>query len=262
MAGLEAQRQRWRERRVFFEPFERLYAHVKGHGLGQGLLLAETPLKGHQVTFEGYLHQGEMQPLAVVDSIMLPGTISFMRFSYPSALAAAAQERVAAVARTVMEGIGYGDGLFNIEMMVDPADGAPWIIEINPRMASQFADLYEKVDGFNTYEILLDLAAGRRPQRRWRQGRHRMAASCVLRTFANHLVRGVPTPGQVAALEAELADARIEILATPGRRLSQEMQDDVSYRYGIVSLGGRDLDDILRTFERCRTALPFALDPV
>ena len=37
------------------------------------------------------------------------------------------------------------------------------IIEINPRMCSQFADLFEKVDGTNTYEYALALATGVRP---------------------------------------------------------------------------------------------------
>ena len=41
--------------------------------------------------------------------------------------------------------------MFNIEMMYDAATDRIGIIEINPRMASQFADLYEKVDGTNSY---------------------------------------------------------------------------------------------------------------
>ena len=40
------------------------------------------------------------------------------------------------------------------------------------------------------------------------------------------------------------------------------MQDGGSYRYGIVSLGGRDRDDVIRKFERCRTMLNFTLTDV
>jgi hypothetical protein len=40
------------------------------------------------------------------------------------------------------------------------------------------------------------------------------------------------------------------------------MQDASSYRYGIVSIGGRDRDEVLAVFERCRTMLGFVLNPV
>ena len=45
------------------------------------------------------------------------------------------------IAATLMPGLGFDNGLFNIEMMYDPSSGAISVIDINPRMASQFADL-------------------------------------------------------------------------------------------------------------------------
>jgi hypothetical protein len=54
---------------------------------------------------------------------------------------------------------------------------------------------------------------------------------------------------------------RVEVLATQGRRLSQEMQDGESFRYGIVSIGGRDRQDILSTLDECRARLSFSFDP-
>ena len=59
-----------------------------------------------------------------------------------------------------MSGLGFDNCMFNIEMMYDAREDRIAIIEINPRMASQFADLYEKVDGTNAYEVLLDLGMG------------------------------------------------------------------------------------------------------
>ena len=94
---------------------------------------------------------------------MFPGTLAFARFDYPSALPQSVQARMAEIATTVMEGLGFDNGLFNIEMMYDRETGRVAIIEINPRMASQFADLYEKVDGTNSYEVLLAVGQGRAP---------------------------------------------------------------------------------------------------
>ena len=71
------------------------------------------------------------------------------------------QARMGEIAATTMQGLGFDNGIFNIEMMYDAEADRISIIEINPRMASQFADLYEKVDGTNSFSVLLDIAQGR-----------------------------------------------------------------------------------------------------
>jgi hypothetical protein len=57
-------------------------------------------------------------------------------------------------------------------------------------------------------------------------------------------------------------DVRIEVHATAGRRLSDELQDGSSFRYGIVNLGGASRDDLLERFEHCRAKLGFVLLPI
>ena len=103
------------------------------------------------------LYGGEVHILGVVNSIFFPDTLAFSRFDYPSALPEGVQERMADIAKRLMSGLGFDNGMFNVEMMYDAREDRIAIIEINPRMASQFADLYEKVDGTNAYEVLLDL---------------------------------------------------------------------------------------------------------
>jgi hypothetical protein len=145
--------------------------------------------------------------------------------------------------------------------MYDRETGRIAIIEINPRMASQFADLYEKVDGTNSYQVLLDIAEGRAPAFARRQGRYAFAASCVLRSFVDCHVEAVPSDANVQRL-AGLYPVRIEMHATPGRMLSDELHDGQSYRYGIVNLGGRDLADVLQKFAACRDELGIVLRPL
>lgn len=242
----------------FFQPFESLLADYAALMLGPRVIV-EGLLEGTQVTVEGYAQGGEVHVFGVVDSVMYPGTRSFQRFEYPSSLPDSVQARMADIARRLVGGIGYDNALFNIEMMYDARNDAVHIIEINPRIASQFADLYEKVDGTNTYEVLLDVALGKRAVFRRRAGKHRFAASCVLRTFENATVTALPSAAEIANVQRLHPDARVEVLATPGRRLSQEMQDGESYRYGIISLGGRDRDDILAILAQCCSLLTFGL---
>lgn len=251
----------WRALDEFFLPLDRMLEAYAGISVGGVRLIAESLLKGRQVTVEGYAYDGEVTVLGVVDSIFFPGTLAFSRFDYPSSLPDHVQERMSAIATRLMLGVGYRDGMFNIEMMYDEDRDRISIIEINPRMASQFADLYEKVDGTNSYTILLDIGRGVKPTPERRNGPYAFAASCVLRAFEDCVATRLPSEDNIAWLEAEFAGIRVEVHATVGRKLSDEMQDGGSYRYGIVNLGGRDLADVLAKFEVCRERLGIVLEP-
>ena len=253
---------RWAKLDDFFLPLERLLQHHAGIDAGTTRLIAEGLLKGVQVTVEGYAYGGEVTILGVVDSILFPGTLAFSRFEYPSALPQNVQERMADIARRLMSGLGFDIGLFNIEMMYDESDDRIGIVEINPRMASQFADLYEKVDGTNAYEILLDIGTGVAPAPKRREGPYSFAASCVLRTFEDCLVARLPSQDQLASLAELYPDVRVELDATVGRKLSDELQDGASYRYGVINLGGCDRAQVLERFARCRERLGVSLLPV
>ena len=65
------------------------------------------------------------------------------------------------------------------------------------------------------------------------------------------------SPDEAAAVEEEFPDARIEVLAEAGRRLSEQMQDGRSYRYAIINAGGSDCDDAQQRARQCRRRLDF-----
>jgi biotin carboxylase len=246
----------------FFAPFRTLYEHHVGEPFGDGSVLAEGLLEGLQFTVEGFAFAGEVEVIAIVDSVMFPGTVSFRRFDYPSRLPDSVQARAARLAARVMRAIGFSHGQFNIELMYDAARDTLSIIEINPRMASQFADMYEKVDGWSSYEGLVDLALGRRPRPLRRAGRHGVAVSHVLRRFDDAFVEAVADAREIREIERRHPDVRVEILCTPGMRLSQEMQDGASYRYGIVNVGARDWNHVDEVIADCVSRLGFRLADV
>lgn len=63
----------------------------------------------------------------------------------------------------VLKGMGYEHGFFNIELFYDERTDRLTVTEINPRLASQLADLYQKVDGLRVFDMLIELALGRDP---------------------------------------------------------------------------------------------------
>jgi hypothetical protein len=122
------------------------------------------------------------------------------------------------------------------------------------------------VHGIDTYAMQLDLALGRDPGGRevWAPGRSRgmVAASFVLRTFENGYVRRIPLAAEIECLAERFPEAFIEILVKEGEKLSDELQDDESYRYALVDLCAKDRKELLKKFDEAKYLLPFAFEPL
>src|SRR5262249_14872323 len=147
---------------------------------------------------DGFCVAGEVQIMGIVDSVMFPDTHTFERFEYPSRLPAGVQDRMAKIAGDAVRALGIRDGQFNVELFYHRPTDSIRLIEVNPRLSYQFADLYQYVDGSNTYDVLLDLTLGRRPSFRKRAGEFKVSASFVMRTFKGRKLRRIPSPQQVA----------------------------------------------------------------
>ena len=206
----------------------------------------------------GVAFAGEIKPLGVVDSIMYPGTQAFMRFDYPSRLPPAAQVQALEVAKKFLNAVGFMHGMFNMEFFYDAATETLKVIEFNPRMASQFSDLYRRVDGLNLHAMALELAHGRDP---WALPREvstaGAASSFVYRVFderASHLPQRIPTmPSRIQneQLLSHFPDSLFLQFPKAGHSLARDFKWLGSYRYGILHLSGRDVHDLQ---ERCQRA--------
>ncbi|TMH60464.1 MAG: ATP-grasp domain-containing protein [Betaproteobacteria bacterium] len=219
-------------------------------------LIGEEPLDGVQINVDGYVARGAAYCLGVVDSVMYPGTIAFQRFEYPSRLPQSAQRDAERVACRALETIGFDHGLFNVELFWRPRDGAIKIIEINPRLAAQFADLYEKVDGMNPYRVLADLAIGREPRWVRRAGRYGAAASFVFREF-DGAIKVAPSRAEIRWLQAAHPDICLQTFIKHGASRGREMKWLGSYRYATVNIGGRNREDLFRRYDSVCSNLAF-----
>ncbi len=238
-------------------PYERLLQSYRPGSLGAGCFIGERVLGGALVTVEGFATRGRVQILGITDSIMYDGTMSFRRFDYPSRLPDGVQDRMRELVARIAPRLGLSDTVFNVEMFHDPEADTIHIVEVNPRMAYQFADLYEKVDGINTYDVQLALATGEAPAIHRGRGAHRVATSFVFRKFEDALLSRHPGADDIARLRLRFPDARVRLYGEPGRRLSRIEKGVESYRYAIVNLGGASWDDLDARFEDAKRCLPF-----
>ena len=190
--------------------------------------IVEELLTGLEVTLEGYVQRGRVTTIGVTDSVKYPGTISFERFEYPTRLSEERQAELEDVSARVVLAHGLDDAFFNVEFFV-PDEGPARVIELNGRLASQFAPLVRALHGRSTYDALFALAAGEDPA--WETRRpDGVGVSYVVRVFEDALVEAVPEP-----------EEDLEVLVRPGRRLSEQgVNDAASFRLAILYGVGRD----------------------
>jgi hypothetical protein len=212
--------------------------------------IAEELLTGDEVTLEGYVHQGKVTTIGVTDSVKYPGTLSFERFEYPSKVSEERQVELCDVAARVLHEGAFDGGFFNVEFFV-PERGPGQIIEVNGRIASQFAPLVQALHGRSTYDVLFELACGEDPG--WDEGLPDGAAvSFVVRVFEDAFVEEVPDP-----------EDGLEVLVRPGVALSEQGQNDAqSYRLAILYGAGETRAEAVAACRERAKALNFRLAPV
>ena len=238
------------------EPFERIAKkRLPEAGTAHSLML-EAPMRGRQYNLDGYVWKGEVRKLGVVDEVMYPNTDAFMRFEYPSKLHLEAQDRAHDVARRFLEAAGFTHGLFNMEFFHDEATDKITVIEFNPRMASQFSDLYLRVDGIDLHEIAFALAHGIDPATLSRaQPKAGAAASFVYRSFEQFATVHFPSFGQKNTFWKAFPDALLFEYRKDAKELQRDFKWLRSYRYGIMHLDGKDSRDLRQRCEQASAML-------
>jgi biotin carboxylase len=238
--------------RHLVEPFDRVMrARIPSATTAHRMML-ETPIRAQQFNLDGYVYNGEFRVIGCVDSIMYPGTQAFMRFDYPSQLALNIVAQFKLAIEPFLKEINYTYGLLNVEFFWDETTQSLKIIEVNPRMASQFSDLYRRVDGIDLHEYAFALAHGVDPATLPKQTpKYGAASSFVYRSFDPNQQIAMPTKEQRAQLFREFPDAIFFDFPKDKSQIARDFKWLGSYRYGILHLGGRDENDLR---ERCERA--------
>ena len=253
------------------EPFERVAKRllplegISGTVSTAHSMMLEEPVNASsagQYNLDGYVCNGKMHTLGVVDAIMYPDTQAFMRFDYPSELTPEIQTRAAKIAEKFLQAIGFTHGLFNMEFFYDRANDKLTVIEFNPRMASQFADLYLRVDGIDLHAMALELAHGRDPSLLARvKPSAACATSAVYRVFdanAPHLPQHVPSVPATASLNQLRRHFPDHLFMHMPKSVSSSARDFKwlgSYRYGILHLGGSSKQNLMERIDHASALL-------
>jgi hypothetical protein len=254
--------------RSLVRPFDRVCRARLPEAGSSHRMMIEEPVPSHvaQYNLDGWVQDGRIHALGVVDAVMAPGTQAFMRWEVPSRLPPDMQRRALDVARRFLDAIGYRHGFFNLEFFHDAAADRLMVIECNPRLASQFADLYRRVLGVDAHAMALALALGNDPAAvPCIAPTAGCAASLVYRAFPGEPVPAGPDAARREAFARAYPDALLFTFPKRGAALARDFKWTGSHRYAIVHLGGCGREDLRARAEDASALLgwpaPYA-DPV
>ncbi len=236
-------RELWVIRRLV-EPFERICRERLPQAGSAHRMLVEEPVPAHvaQYNLDGWVQGGQVHALGLVDAIMYPGTQAFMRWDHPSRAGAGLQARALDVARRFLAAIGYDHGFFNLEFFHDAATDRLSVIECNPRLASQFADLYRRVQGLDAHAMAVALALGEDPLALPRAAPTAGAAASLVYRHFDPGTLPPPEPGPAARARFGAAHPQGLLFTFPkkGHGLARDYKWLGSHRFAIIHLDGRD----------------------
>ncbi|HEU4420204.1 MAG TPA: ATP-grasp domain-containing protein [Planctomycetota bacterium] len=250
--------------RGLMRPFEQLAREWVELPCSVDRVLLEQPMDGDQVNVDGYVEDGEVHLLGIVDEWMYEKEVArarhFAGFTYPSRQPDVVQQRVRAAAAAAIRAVGFRRGLFNIEMFV-LRDGSVRVIEINPRSAAQFATMYREVDGIDVEGIGIALALGEPGASVKRVAPTAgAAASFVFRRFDG--THGpMPAPGAEQWLAATHPRARLWLERSNARALRREYRWFGSHRYAVLNFAAQDFPTLMRQGAECGERL-FGVGPL
>jgi len=242
--------------RHLVEPFERVVRQRLPQAGSAHNMLLEQPLRGHQYNLDGYVFDSQVHALGVVDAIHYPNTQAFMRFEFPSRLGADIQARALDVARRFLMAVGFTHGLFNMEFFYDAAHDTLGVIEFNPRLASQFSDLYLRVLGLDLHAVAMALAHRQDPATLVRTAPSAgAAASLVYRSFEPDALVHQPSQAQQDAVTRQFPEALLFCFAKTPSQVARDFKWLGSYRYGILHLAALDAAHLRADCERASAIL-------
>ncbi len=239
--------------RPFNDVVERMAAtNINGH-----YMLGEQLIDGFQVNVDGYIQHGKAHILGIVDAVMYPGTDAFMRWEYPSRLPFEWKEKIHATSLAVIKALKFDYGLFNVELKICSHSGDCKLIEVNPRMAAQFSDMYEMVDGINLHDLALKLALNESVDTSKKVQRYKCATSFVYRRFDGKGQDHFPGPDEFKALEQFDPGAQLLLFKKSGNELKRETKWLQSYRYACMNMGAESEEQLMEKYRNASRLIGF-----
>jgi hypothetical protein len=220
--------------------------------------LCEDLISGTQVTVDGYVLDGDITFFGITKANFYPGTNSFFYHSFPHAFSPTLDALIKDVLSRLIPALGIDNSFFNVELRADEEHEAFKILEINSRIAFQFAKTIEAVSGFDPLELLCDVAVGKRPEPDGSEKkRFSYCYNFELHHFSDAHILQTPTQSAYEEIRFRYPEASVRNLIHENLNLSDFKHNPESYRYGVVDVPGNSHEEIMQKFDHLVSLLGY-----
>ncbi len=211
--------------------------------------LCEGLIEGDQVTVDGYIFKGEINFFGITRANFYPGTNSFFYHAYPHEMSADLTKKIEDALGRLIPALGIDNSFFNIELKTDEANNTFKIIEVNSRIAFQFAKTIESVRGFDPLHLLCDVAVGKKPDLRpIKENRFKYCYNFELHHFSDARILQTPTQSAYEEIRLKYPEVYIRNLVHEGLNLSDFKHNPQSFRYGVLDVPGNSHEEIMEKY--------------
>lgn len=223
--------------------------------------LCEDLISGTQLTVDGYVFEGEVTCFGVTMAVYHPRTNSFSHHEFPYELSPALHSAVISALTRLIPAMGLNNSFFNAEIRVDETAETFAIVEVNSRIAFQFAGTIEAVTGISPLFMLCDVAVGKRPRYTPRSEQlFRYCYNFELHHFSDARILQTPTRSVLDEISLQHPEVRIRNLIHENVNLSDFKHNPESFRYCVLNIPGNTHDEIMCKYDDVVSMLGYKFD--
>ncbi|MFW5932389.1 MAG: ATP-grasp domain-containing protein, partial [Desulfohalobiaceae bacterium] len=220
--------------------------------------LCEELVHGEQVTVDGFIHQGQVHIFGLTKACYYPGTNSFSHHVFPYSFSPELDAKIEDALCRLIPALGMNNTFFNVELRAEPEKNSFKIIEVNSRIAFQFAKTIQAVRGFDPLRLLCELAVGRSPDLDTKDRQtFRYCFNFELHTFSDKRILRTPTQSGYTQIQMLYPEVHVRNLIQEHSCLSDYKHNPQSFRYCVLDVPGDSEEEILRKKEHIVSLLNY-----
>jgi hypothetical protein len=207
---------------------------------------------------DGYISGGKVEIFGMTGAVFLPQSNSFSHHVFPCYFEPELNSRITSAIQRLIPELGLDNCFFNVELRVDKTSGAFAVLEVNSRIAFQFAKTIQSVTGYDPLHLLCDVATGRPPQYDMQsEDTYPLCFNYELHSLTDKWILRTPTQSDFEELRIRFPEVNIRNLVQENALLSDYKHNPESYRYCILDIPGNSEQEIEDKYEQVVTLLNY-----
>ncbi len=222
------------------------------------LYLCEDFIPGTQVTVDGFVCNKEVEFFGYTKAEFYEHSNSFSHHVFPYNFPLELDQAINTNLRKLILRLGIDNSFFNVELRANEHNNTFYIIEVNSRIAFQFAMSIQQVRGFDPLHLLCDLAVGKKPDIQEEvPSLFRYCFNFELHSFSDQKVLKTPTQSEYENIKLHYPEVHIRNLIQEKYNLSDYKHNPESFRYCILDIPGNSKEEIMNKYKEVISMLKY-----